>query len=265
MKTCGGSIISTGAAMFDNTTLSQLRELSLSAMAHCFTEQQSTTGIHSLSFEERFALLVEAEWLNRRNRRTERLVRQAGFRFPAAVEDVDYHGKKGISKPEVLRLSLGSYIKKAQNVFFSGPTGVGKTYLVCALGRAACTQGFHVRYLRLPDFFRWTFAARSNGRQAPFHDKCAKVPLLILDDWGLKKFSLEETAELSDLFERRYGRAATIISGQVPSASWHDLFPDPTQADSILDRIVHNAYIYNIAGESMRKAIGKRSFESSDL
>jgi DNA replication protein DnaC len=250
--------------MFDNATINQLHELRLPAMASCFKEQQEKTGIHSLSFEERFAMRVEAEWLSRRTKRTERLVRQAGFRLPAAIEDVDYHSKKGISKPEVLRLSLGSYIKKAQNVFFSGPTGVGKTYLVCALGRAACAQGFQVIYTRLSDFFRWTFGAQAMKRQAPFRDKCAKVPLLILDDWGLKKFSLEETGELSDLFERRYGRAATIISGQVPSSAWHELFPDPTQADSILDRIVHNAYSYNISGESMRKSIGKRSLENPD-
>jgi len=250
--------------MLDNATLSQLHELYLSAMAACFKEQQNNPSMSHLSFEERFAFLVEAEWLHRRNKRTERLVRQAGFRLPAAIEDIDYLGKKGITKGEILKLSLGNYIKKAQNVFFSGPTGVGKTYLVCALGRAACAQGFQVIYTRLPDFFRWIFAARSHGRQAPFRDRCAKVPLLILDDWGLKKFSLEETAELSDLFERRYGRASTIVSGQVPSTVWHELFPDPTQADSILDRIVHNAYSYNISGESMRKTIGKRSLESSD-
>jgi len=141
---------------------------------------------------------------------------------------------------------------------------VGKTYLVCALGRAACTLGFQVFYIRLSDFFRFTFITHTHG-QAHFSNKCAKVPLLILDDWGLKKFSLEETAELSDLFERRYGRVSTIISSQVPSTLWHELFPDPTQAESILDRIVHNAYSYNISGESMRKTIGKRSLESPDL
>jgi len=119
-------------------------------------------------------------------------------------------------------------------------------------------------YIRLPDFFRYSFAAFAHGRQIQFRDRCAKAPLLILDDWGLKKFSFEETVELSDLFERRYGRASTIISGQVPSTSWHELFPDPTQADSILDRIVHNAYPYNITGDSMRKTIGKRSLEGND-
>jgi len=255
--------------MFDNATLSQLLDLRLNAMAVGFREQLELrsvdkNSITSLSFEERFGLLVEAEWLNRRNKRTERLVRRSGFRFPAAIEDVDYMSKEGITKGELLKLSLGTYIKKAQNVFFCGPTGVGKTFLVCALGRAACAQGFQVMYTRLCDFFRCTFATHAHG-QTHFSDKCEKVPLLILDDWGLKKFSLEETAELSCLFERRYGRASTIISGQVPSTLWHELFPDPTQADSILDRIVHNAYIYNISGESMRKTIGKRSLASIDL
>ena len=247
--------------MFDNATVNQLRELRLSAMAEGFKEQQDKTGISSLSFEERFAFLVEAEWLSRRNKRTERLVRQAGFRFPAAIEDIEWQGKRGIAKPELLKLSLGAYIKKAQNIIFSGPTGVGKTYLACALGYAACAQGFQVLYMRLTDFFKKVLDARNPN----FRDKCAKVQLLILDDWGLKKFGIEETCELSDLIERRYGRVSTIVSGQVPLTSWHELFPDPTQADSILDRIVHNARVYPITGESMRKSIGKRSLESLDL
>ena len=244
--------------MFDNATLNKLKELRLGAMAEGFREQQNTINVGSLSFEERFALLVEAEWLSRRNKRTGRLVRQAGFRFPAAIEDVDWQSKTGISKPEILKHSLGAYIKKAQNILLSGPTGVGKTYLACALGYAACSQGIRVIYTRVSDFFQRVFEKSS------FRGRCAQTQLLILDDWGLKKFSLEETAELSDLFERRYERSSTIISGQVPRTSWHELFPDPTQADSILDRIVHNAHIYSISGESMRKAIGKRSLESAD-
>jgi len=251
--------------MLDETTVNQLRELRLSAMAECFKEQQNRTGITSLSFEERFGLLVEAEWLQRKNKRTERLIRKAGFRFPAVIEDIDYTNKRGITKGDIIKLSLGVYIKKAHNVFLCGPTGVGKTYLACALGRSACIQNHQVMYIRIPDFFRCSFAALAHGRQVQFRDRCAKVPLLILDDWGLKKFSFEETVELSDLFERRYGRASTIISGQVPLTSWHELFPDPTQADSILDRIVHNAYPYNITGDSMRKTMGKRSLESQVL
>jgi DNA replication protein DnaC len=250
--------------MLDNATLNQLYDLRLSAMAACFKEQLENHSVSSLTFEERFGFLVEAEWLARRNKRTEQLIRKAGFRFNAVLEDIDFSNKKGVTKGEITKLSLGVYIKKAHNVFFCGPTGVGKTYLVCALGRAACIQGRQVMYIRLNDFFRCSLTALAHGRQGQFRDKCAKVPLLILDDWGLKKFSFEETAELSDLFERRYGRASTIISGQVPSTSWHELFPDPTQADSILDRIVHNAYPYNITGDSMRKTIGKKSLEGSD-
>ena len=244
--------------MFDNETLNKLRELHLSAMAASFKEQQGKPEMASFDFEERFAFLVEAEWQSRRNKRTERLIRQAGFRFHAAIHDIDWQGKSGIPKPEILKHSLGAYIKKANNIIFNGPTGVGKTYLVCALGRAACAQGVQVLYIRLPDFFQKVCD------KSTFRDRCAKVPLLILDDLGLKKFSLEESGELLELFERRYERASTIISGQVPFTSWHELFPDPTQADSILDRIIHNAYKYSIAGESMRKTIGKRSLESTE-
>jgi DNA replication protein DnaC len=258
MKTFGVRVTTREAIMLDNATLNQLHDLRLSAMASCFREQLLKSDMGSLSFEERFGMVVEAEWLNRRNNRLNRLIRQAGFRLPAVLEDIDYSGKRGITKPEMLKLSLGTYIKRAQNVLFSGPTGVGKTYLVCALGRAACIQGVQTLYTRVTDFFNLLFPSQNNYRHKSFRDKCAQVPLLILDDWGLKKFSSEESHELSELFERRYGRAATVISGQIPCTAWHALFPDPTQADAILDRIVHNAYVYTITGESMRKTIGQR-------
>jgi len=251
--------------MLNNATLSQLKDLRLSAMADSFKEQLEKKNIDSLTFEERFGLLVEAEWLNRREKRTTRLVRQADFRFTASVEDIDYTNKKGVSKGEIIKLSFGAYIKKAQNIFLCGPTGVGKTFIACALGKSACLQGIQVFYTRLPDFFSCVLDIHSQERKTHFSDKCSKVPLLILDDWGLKKFTFEETAELSNLFERRYNRVSTIISSQVPFTIWHELFPDPTQADSILDRIVHNAYDYNITGESMRKSIGKQSFKNSNL
>jgi len=249
--------------MLNNATLNQLHDLRLPVMAAGFKEQQNLIDIASLAFEERFGMLVEAEWLSRRNNRTDRLIRQAGFRIPAFIEDIDYSGKHGITKPEIIKHSLGGYIKKAQNIFFTGCTGIGKTYLTCAIGRSACIQGTQVLYTRVSDFFGMVFTTQANYRLKSFSQKCANVPLLILDDWGLKKFSLEETNELSELFERRYGRAATIISSQIPCTDWHDLFPDPTQADAILDRIVHNAYVYNISGESMRKTIGQQGLQKA--
>lgn len=254
--------------MFNTTTINQLRELRLTTMADKFREQsddgsRGQPDLSSLSFEERFGLLVEAEWLSRRSKRFDRLIVQAGFRFPACLEDVDYQGKQGIAKSEIIRLSTGNYLKKNLNVLISGPTGVGKTYLVCALGRAACLQGAGVIYLRVSDLFLRLADAHLDGRYDSLRSKLSKIPLLILDDFGLKKFTLEETHEIMELVERRYGRAATIISGQLPHSAWHDLFPDPTLADAILDRIIHNAYRYNITGDSMRKTLGKRDLENT--
>jgi DNA replication protein DnaC len=243
--------------------MSQLRELKLTAMAEKFREQSEQPEMASLSFEERLALLVEAEWLARKSKRFARLITQAGFRFSAFLEDIDYQSKQGISKPEALRLCTGNYLKKNLNVLVSGPTGVGKTYLVCALGRSACMQGCAVTYLRVPDLFLRLADAQAEGRYASLRNKLSKIPLLILDDFGLKKFTLEESYEIMELVERRYGRAATIISGQLPVAAWHDLFPDPTLANAILDRLIHNAYRYNISGDSMRKTLGKRDLETT--
>jgi DNA replication protein DnaC len=248
--------------MFEVTTLNQLRELRLSAMAAKLAEQMERHDMASLSFEERLGLLVEAEWLSRRGKRIERFMAQADFRFPAALEDLDFQAKQGITKPEILRLSSGGYLRKHFNILVSGPTGVGKTYLICALGRCACSQEQATQYIRVSDLFTRIADARMEGRYTSFRDRLTKIPLLILDDWGLKKFTLEETYEIMDLVERRYNRASTIISGQLPCTAWHDLFPDPTLADAILDRIIHNAYKYNITGDSMRKTIGERNLKS---
>ncbi|GHV75039.1 ATPase AAA [Spirochaetia bacterium] len=254
--------------MFNNTTLNQLREMRLTVMAEKFREQSDAGSgeqldLTSLSFEERFGLLVEAEWLSRRSKRFDRLITQAEFRFPAFLEDIDYQSKQGIAKSEVIRLSTGHYLKKNLNIIVSGPTGVGKTYLVCALGRSACMQGVGVAYLRVPDLFLRLADAHLEGRYDSLRNKLSKIPLLILDDFGLKKFTLEESHEIMELVERRYARASTIISGQLPHAAWLDLFPDPTLAEAILDRIIHNAYRYNITGDSMRKILGERDLENT--
>jgi DNA replication protein DnaC len=244
--------------MLDKTTLNQLHELRLSAMAAKLVQMREQPELASLSFDESFAILVQAEWISKRSKRINRFISNAGFRFPAVIEDIDYSGKKGLSKPEVLRLSEGLYLRKKQNIFVCGPTGVGKTYLACALGRSACSQGSQALYIRIPDFFIRLADAQMEGRFASLRKKLSAVPLLILDDWGLRKFTLEETHEIMELFERRYDCASTIIVSQLPSLVWHELFPDPTLADAILDRVVHNAHKLNISGESMRKTLASR-------
>jgi len=244
--------------MLDKATLTKLREMKLSAMAAKLLWLQEQPDMQNLSFEERFGMLVDAEWLAKCGRRVDRFIRQAEFRFPAAVEDIDYHDKRGIIKDDVLRLSDCSFIQKKQGVILSGPTGVGKTYLACALGRCACQLGFAVRYFRISDLFLSFQGARASGSYSLYKKRLANIPLLILDDWGMKPFSLDESHEVMELAELRYDRSSTMISGQLPVASWHDLFPDPTLADAILDRLVHNAYKYNLAGESMRKTLALR-------
>jgi DNA replication protein DnaC len=247
--------------MLNKTTLNQLHDLRLPAMAAKLVEQLEHPDLDALPFEDRLALMVEAEWLAKKSSRVSRLITRAGFRFPATVEDIEYQGKHGITKADIQRLCEGSYLKKKQNVILSGPTGVGKTYLSNALGRRACYQGIAAAYIRITDFFVRLSDAQMEGRFSLVRDRIAQVPLLILDDWGLRKFTLEESHEMMELFERRYDNASTIISGQVPCSCWHDLFPDPTLADAILDRVVHNAYTFSISGESMRKVRAERGID----
>jgi DNA replication protein DnaC len=262
MKTSAETLIlQRRKAMLNNATLTQLRTMRLSAMASAFQEQDNNPEISSLSFDERIGLAVDAEWLSRKNHRINRLVTAARFRFPASVEDIDYTSRSGITRSDIAALTTGIYIKKFQNVLLSGPTGVGKTYLACALGRAACLQGTAVLYLRISDLFDRLDEARMKNSYSKYRKRLCQAPLLILDDWGLKKFTLDESQEIMELVERRYGQGSMIISGQIPPAAWHDLFPDPTLADAVLDRLVHNAYRYNITGESMRKALAEKDFE----
>jgi DNA replication protein DnaC len=238
--------------MLDKATLNKLHELHLSGMAAAFVQQQDE-DLEEMPFDDRFALLVEAEWLEKKNRRIERLVSQAAFRFPASIENIEWQGKHGINKADIFRLAEGSFVRKKQNVILSGPTGVGKTYIASALGRHTCSQGIGVRYCRVPDLLLKIADARMGNHYTAFRKKIASVPLLILDDWGLRNFTLEETQELLELFELRYENSSMLICGQLPPSAWHGLFPNPTRADAILDRVIHNAVKYAISGESMRK------------
>jgi DNA replication protein DnaC len=247
--------------VFDRATLNKLREMKLSAMAEKLAWQMERPDMQSLSFEERFGMIVDAEWLKKRERRENRLIRQADFRFPAAVEDIDYSCKRGVTKADILRLSDGSFVKRKQNLILSGPTGVGKTFIACAIGRCVCQHGQAARYIRASDLFLAIEEARSSASFLSFKRTLLCVPLLIIDDWGTKPLTLVEGHELLEIVELRYGRASTLISGQMPYESWHELFPDPTVAEAVLDRLIYNAYKFNLSGESMRKTLALRQFD----
>jgi DNA replication protein DnaC len=245
--------------MLDKATLNKLHEPHLSGTAAAFVRQQEEKDIDTVSFNDRFTLPVEAGRLEKKNRRIGRLMKEAAFRFPAAIENIDFQGKHGMTKADAVRLAEGSRLRQKQNLIIPGPAGVGKTYTVSAPGRHACVRGIAVRYFRVPDLFLKISDARTENRYAAFRKKIAAVPFLMLDGWGLRKFSLEETREPLELFEQRHDRTPTPICGQLPHTAWHELFPDPALADAVLDRVIHNALKYAVTGESMGKVPAERS------
>jgi DNA replication protein DnaC len=212
--------------MLEKAAVNRLHRMRLSGTAAALRHREEE-GPADISFQDCFALIVEARWLERKNRRIARLVRQASFRFPAAVENIEQRSKHGITMNDVLRLADASFILKKQNLILPGPAGAGKTYTANAPGRALCGQGTAVLYTRLPELFHKLSYPRPENCYGLVMKKTASVPLLILDDRSLRKFTLEETQEPLELFERRYDRASTVVCGQMPPSSWHELFSGP--------------------------------------
>jgi len=235
-----------------HATLDQLAELKLHGMAKAFAEQLEMADVAELSFEERLGLLVERELTERSSRQLTARLRKAKLREPAAIEDVNWRAKRGLDKGQVLRLASCQWIAEHLNVLISGKTGVGKTFLACALGHKACREGYSVAYLRLPRLFRSLAVARGDGSYEKLLRSLARTDLLILDDWGLAPIGPSERRDLLEIFEDRYGNRSTLVTSQLPVDTWHEGIGDPTLADAILDRLVHSAYRLALDGESMR-------------
>lgn len=230
-----------------------LNALGLGGMAKALEEQQTMPGIEDLAFEERLALLIDREKLYRMNRRLTTRLKKAKLRHAACFEDIDLRTPRGLDKPLVMSLGSCSWIRKGRNVIITGPTGVGKSYLACALAHKACLEGHDAQYLRLPRLMEDLLIAKADGRYGKLMRTFAKTPLLVLDDWGLAPMTPAACRELLELLEDRHDRYSTIVTSQLPVTAWHDYLADPTVADAILDRLVHNAYQLNLKGESMRK------------
>jgi DNA replication protein DnaC len=239
--------------LLTHPTLDQLRQLGLAGMARAFEDLAASPPGAELDHAEWLGLLLDRELADRQDRRLKARLRYARLRHQAAVEDVDYRAPRGLDRALFQKLALGGWIEQHQNLIIEGPTGVGKSWLACALGHRACRDNHSVLYQRIPRLFADLALARGDGRYARLMRALGGVRLLILDDWGLEPLGPEQRRDLLEIVEERYGRGATLITSQLPADRWYDLIGDPTIADAILDRIVHNAHRIQLRGDSLRK------------
>jgi DNA replication protein DnaC len=234
-------------------TFDRLHEMRLNGMADELTAQTRQPDIRQLSFEERLGLLVDAEYIYRQDRRLTRLLREAKLRIPACMEDIDYRHQRGLDRALLQSLAQCRWVRSHQSILITGPTGCGKTYIICALANAACRQGFRARYYRLARFIAELAMAKGDGTHPKLLRKLARTDVLILDDWGLAPLTETESRELLEVIDDRVESRSTIIASQLPIAEWHGTMADPSAADAILDRLVHGAFKITLGGESMRK------------
>lgn len=248
--------------MLTHPTHDRLMALGLAGMAKALEEQRRQPDIEALSFEERLGLLVDREAIERENKRLGNRLKLAGLRQTAIVEDADMKVARGLDKALWSKLVVGDWIARHQNLAIIGPTGLGKSWLACALGHKACRDDRSVVYHRVPRLFDALALARGDGRHARMLKTLARVDLLILDDWGLGAITHEQARDLLEIMEDRHGRGSTIVTSQLAVDHWHELIPNPTIADAILDRLVHNAHRLVLEGESIRKRNAKKGLDS---
>ena len=239
--------------MLMQQTIESLYVMKLNGMAEGLKEQMSQQNVAELSFEERFALLVDRQWTYKEDRKMRRLLQNARLKINACIEDIDFKTPRGLDRSVILRLADCDWIKNGQNVIITGPTGGGKTYLACALANKACRIGLTSYYVRLPRLFQELGIAKADGSYAKVMKRLLRTRLLVLDDFGLVPLGQAERHDLLEIIEDRHGLSSTIITTQLPIGNWHDTIKDPTIADAILDRLIHNAHKITLKGESMRK------------
>lgn len=233
--------------------LDKLTQLRLPAIRSGLEEQLQNPQYAELSFEDRLGLLVDLECTRRADNSLRRRIKTARFTLPATIEDLDLSPARGLERSLVLELAQGEWIRRHLNILVLGPTGAGKSYMACALGHAACRQGFSVRYQRTSRLLHEIMLSHADGSYPKLLTKLARMQLLIFDDWLRDPLTPSQARDLLEILDDRYGQSSTLVATQIPVEDWHAQFPDPTLGDAILDRLVHNAYRLELKGESMRK------------
>ncbi len=239
--------------MNQTATMQKLEEMRLSGFSRVYREMQETGINKDFTIDEVIAHLVQAEWDDRYNRRLQRLIKNAKFRYQASMEQVDYITKRSLDKVLMLRLSSCEWIKRKQSIIISGSTGLGKSFLASALGHQACQQGYKVYYRNCSKLFDQLKMAKADGSYINEINRIEKLDLLILDDFGLKPLDNNQRLILLELLEDRHGKRSTIITSQLPVKSWYDVIGEPTIADAILDRLAHSSHRIELDGDSLRE------------
>jgi DNA replication protein DnaC len=240
--------------MLTEPTIEKLHSMHLGAMAAAWTMQRDDPKLHELDFDSRFGMIVDAEHLSRDNKRLARSLREAKLRIPnACIEDVDYPPKRELDRVMIRQLGTCAWIGTHANVIITGATGTGKSYVACALAQQACRSGYRSLYRRVPRLLEELALAHADGTYTRLLGRLAKIDVLVLDDWGLAPLRDQERRDMLEIFDDRHAARSAIFTSQLPIEKWHDYVADPTIADALLDRIVHNAHRIKLKGPSRRK------------
>lgn len=244
--------------MLREQTFEKLHAMKLNGMAEAYEEYLRNPDGDDLTFEDRLAMMVERQWCWKEDRALRRRLQYAGLKQQACVEDIDYRHPRGLKRAQIEQLAGSHWVKQHHNCIITGPTGVGKSYLACALAHKACRDGYRALYYYMPKLFREIAVAHVDGSLMKLLKKLARTDVLIIDDWGLATLKPSQYRDFLEVIDDRHGCGSTLITSQFPVDTWHDIIADATVADAILDRLVHNAYRIELDGESIRKRRGKK-------